>query len=296
MFIKDGENKHASRLIRAFDDLTKETYSQKPDGVWGSVAKVICGGVTMSSKELDIEFSVPFDDNMEANEATITIYNLSNDTINKFTHHTTCTIEAGYKDDTGVIFKGFVDRVTTTREGADKITTIKCFDDIAEHTIESVSYASGQTASYILKDLISKTGIPLAVFKARRDHTYDNSQTVDGDLMENIRKYAEVCGISVYVNKGEIYARYIKDGDNISFTVNEGTGMIGSPSPFEEEQQAEDFVETVKGYRVEMLLQHRITTAAIITLSSEFAKGNYRVRSGTHTFNESGAVTEVEVI
>ena len=49
--------------------------------------------------------------------------------------------------------------------------------------------------------------------------------------MENIKKYAQVCGVSVYVNKGKIYARHIKDGDNINFTVQASTGMIGSPEP-----------------------------------------------------------------
>lgn len=294
-FIKSGESKHSSRLVKAVEDLTKQWYIQKPDGVFGAVATVICGGVKISSADLDIEFTVPFDDNMEANETEIIIYNLTNDTISKFKRGVECSIEAGYRGDTGMIFKGFVDRVTTTYEGADKKTTIRCLDDIKEHIAITKTY-DGENSKAILQDLMGQTNIPVAVFKTRFITEYDTAQTVDGDLMENIRKYAADCGISVFVNKGEIYARYIKDGDNISFTVSENTGLIGSPVAFEEEQQAEDFKETVNGFNIQMLLQHRITTAAIIQLSSMTASGSYRVRSGRHIFNQSEAITEIEVI
>ena len=71
--------------------------------------------------------------------------------------------------------------------------------------------------------------------------------------------------------------------------------MIGSPSPFEEEITAEDYTDVVNGYEVEMLLQHRISTAAGVTLKSKNANGTYRVQSGTHRFNESEAITKIKM-
>lgn len=235
------------------------------------------------------------DDDMEANEAEIIVYNLTDSTINQFKKDKAITIEAGYKSDTGVLFSGFVTKVTTTRDGADKKTKIKAADDIKEHTVESLSFAKGTKASKILKKLLKKTGIPIAVFQVRRDHTYKDGETVDGDLMENIRKYATVCGISVYVSKGKIYARYIKNGDNISFTVSSDTGMIGYPNPYTEEVTAEDFKETVNGYAIEMLLQHRMCAGAIINLKSKVATGQYRVCSGSHSFASWEAITKIKV-
>lgn len=295
---KKGKERTRSRLVTAMQGWqdSLKAYDTKPNGVFGSLAEVKCGNVTIKSSDLDLEFTVNFDDDMEANETEIIVYNLSADTISKLKRHSSISITAGYTGDTGVIFNGFIDRVRTKYDGADKITTIKCFDDIKDHTITSTSYAKGTKASYILRQLLNKTGLPIAVFKVRRDHTYDSEQTVEGDLMENIKKYSEVCGISTYINMGKIYSRYIKDGDNISFTVKEDTGMIGSPSEFEEEQTAEDYKETVTGYKVTMLLQHRMTTAVIINLSSIVANGKYRVRKGKHTFNNSESTTEIEVI
>lgn len=103
-------------------------------------------------------------------------------------------------------------------------------------------------------------------------------------------------GVSVYVNKGQIYAEYLKSGgNNNEFNVQESTGMINTPSEYEEEVTAEDYKETIKGYEIEMLLQHRMTTGSIINLKSVNANGTYRVRSGEHIFNESEATTKIKV-
>lgn len=292
--VKERSSKLRSALVKAVDAWTTP-YDLEPDGVFGSIATVKSGQVTISSETLDVEFYVPFDDDMEPNEAEIVVYNLSDNTIKQLKKRAEISIDAGYKGDTGVLFKGFISKIETTYEGADKATTIYALDDIKDHSIESMSFAAGTKASYILRTLIGMTGIPVAVFSIRRDHTYEDSQTVDGDLMESISQYAKVCGISVYVSKGKIYARYIKNGDNLNFTVSSDTGMIGYPSAYTEEVRAEDFVETVNGFNVEMLLQHRMCAAAIVALKSKAANGTYRVCSGEHRFSPSEATTKIKM-
>lgn len=296
-FVRNNEQKHKSRLVKAIKQLSQNMDSVDPadKGVYGSKAKIICGGVTVSSDTLDVEFNVKFDDDMESNEAEVTIYNLSDNTINNLKYHSQISIEAGFDDDTGVIFSGYVDKVSTTYDGADKITTIRCFDDIANKQITERTYAANTTASYILKDLLNETGTPIAVFNMRRDWTYEDEQKVDGSLTENIKKYSEVCGVSTYVNNGKIYSRYIKESDGLNFTLSEDTGLIGSPSAFEEEITAEDYEETVNGYECECLLQHRFSAGGRITLKSLVANGEYRICSGEHTFNIDEAVSKIKV-
>lgn len=290
----EGNTDVRSALVKAFESW-KTPFDTKPDGVFGSVATVKSGQVTVSSKTLDLEFVVPFDDDMEPNEAEIIVYNLSDNTVKQLKKGASLSIEAGYEDDTGVLFNGYISKVKTVYDGADKVTTIYALDDIKERTVESMPFTEGTKASTILRKLISKTGIPVAVFHPRRDHTYKDAQTVDGDLMENISKYAEVCGISVYVSKGKIYARYITEGDNLNFKVSSATGMIGSPSAYTEEVKAEDFVDVVNGYEVEMLLQHRMSTGAIVELDSKIANGTYRVCSGEHRFSPDEAITKIKM-
>lgn len=290
------KNNDVSKMAKAMQGWNDKFYTDMPNGVFGSVAVIRCNGAVIKSSELDIEFTVSFDDDMEANEAEVTIYNLSNTTISRLKKNASISIEAGFKGDTGVIFKGYVSKRTTSYEGVDRKTTLKCLDRVKKKNLKEITYKKGTKASKILKDLLKKTNTPIAVFKIRRDHTYKDEQKVDGDLFENIKTYADVCGISVYVSKGKIYARYLKVGDNLNFTVQESTGMINTPTEYEEEITAEDFKETVKGYEIECLLQHRFAAGGIIKLKSKNAKdGKYRIRSGEHTFNEGEATTKIKV-
>ena len=286
-----------SRLIKSMTQGIEslESFELKPQGVFGSEAKIISGGVTLKSSELDFEFTVKFDDDMEANDAEIIIYNLSQNTIKQLKKDSKISIEAGYKGDTGVVFSGYIKKVKTKREEADKVTTIQCIDDIATHTISEITFAAGTKASYILKTLLNKTGTPIAVFSMRRDHTYEDEQKVDGDLMENIKKFSEVCGVSTYVNKGKIYSRHIKEGDNIYFELSEDTGLIGSPEEFEEELTAEDYKEVINGYECESLFQHRFAAGGKVKLTSLEASGEYRICSGEHRFNPDECISKIKI-
>lgn len=292
-----SEDIHKSRLIKSVQLVENlDDYTEKPTGVWGSTAVIKSGGVTIKSVDLDVEFDIPFDDNLEANEGEIIVYNLSDNTIKQLKKDAKITIEAGYENDTGIIFEGYIVKVLTERDDADKVTTIKVKDDIQKKESLNLTYASGSTAQYILKDLINKTGLPIGKLNFARDWTYDNDVTVDEDIESAIRKYSEVCGVSTFVVKGKIYSCSLKNFDTVEFNVSEETGMIGSPMPYTEESTAEDYTDVVEGFEIDMLLQHRMSAGSVINLDSEQYKGKYRVKSGNHTFNISECVTKIKVV
>ena len=293
-------NKHTSRLVKAakgWSDSLK-SFDIKPEGMFGRVAIIETWAVTIHSDNIDFELDIPFDDDLEANEAEINIYNLSKTTIKNIMVNKPITIKAGYQGDMGVVFSGYVSKVKTKRQGCDKVTTIYALDsmDLKERKLADVTYAAGRTASYILRDLINRTKLPIAVFEPKRDWTYKDEVTINSGLMDSIRKYSEVCGISTWINKGKVYAMPIFKGTNSYFVLSADTGLIDSPEEFEEEITAEDYKDTIKGYKLKMLLQHRVTTGSVIKVKSLEVNGEYRVRSGKHTFTESEAYTEVEVI
>ena len=297
--VKPGMSANISNMVEAMRgwDANTGLTGSKPSGLFGRVVKITVGNVTIDNS-LDFEFTVPFDDDTEANEAEIRVYNLSKTTIGRLKTDSEISITAGYGNDTGVIFTGVISSVKTRWSGQDKITTITALDsqNLKERDVESISYKAGVKASYILKDLVSRLKLPIAVFKTRRDHTYTEAVTVSGGLMAAIKEYAEVCGVSAYINKRKIYVRHLTDGDNLNFTVSEETGLVGSPDEFTEEIQNEDYSETIKGVTFKMLLEHRITTASIINLKSRDFSGKYRVREGSHVCNESDFYTEITAI
>ena len=316
--ISTSASKHISRLISAGAVIGNIDDTLTPTGTWGSVAKITFKAsqlaekkekewvydnhtVTLNSDELDFEFEVPFDDDLEANEGEIVVYNLSSKTLNalkaiaKNDEHSVC-IEAGYKDDTGVIYEGRITKIDTKRSNSDKATTIKVTDNIEQRTV-NISFDAGSTAQHILGKLLDMLSYPIAIFKPVRDHTYENAETVDDSLMSAIKKYSEVCGVSTFISRGLIYCCKLKEVDNTSiFSVRESTGMIGSPNPFVEEGNREEYEDKVEGVTIDMLLQHRMSAGAKIRLISDGYSGTYYVKSGSHTFNESECITNFTAI
>lgn len=312
VIIEKNSNEHISRLIHAGAAAIKSKTDSfaTPEGTWGSEAKITFKSstlqgdlytVTLKSEELDFEFDIPFDDDLVANEGNIIVYNLSKETIealNKIAKNDehSVSINAGYKGDTGLIYKGFISKISTKRENADKVTTIKVTTDLEKRVVNK-AFSSGTTAKQILFTLIDMLPYPKATIKTTRDHTYENDVTVDEPLSSAIKKFSEICGVSVFISRGSLYCCKLKEVDNTSvFEVSENTGMIGSPTPFVEESTTEEYEDKIEGVSVEMLLQHRLSTGAEIRLKSEQHKGTYYVKSGSHIFNESECLTTFEAI
>lgn len=270
------------------------------DKLFGRVKRVKIGNMMFTNDNLEIRFSVPFDDDPKPNVSKVEIFNLSNDTINRIKRGETCTIEAGYRGDVGVIAKGKITIVITKREGVDKITTIQVIegDDYSRIKVDTknatdkksnkITFKKGTKASVIIKRLCSVLGIKLAYMKLPKDIVYKNGYTVTGLILNNLEEIVKDCGASMYYRRGQMVIRSIKEGTDERFVLNSDTGLIESPEPFEE--------NGVKGYKVKCLLQHRITTASIIEIQSKTAKGKYRVRKGEHKADGNDFITEFEVI
>lgn len=299
-YIETKQQTKASRLITAIDNaFTKYEEAQLPkDSQFGFNAILQTPYVVLKNTDFDMEFDIPFDDDTVANEAEFIVYNLSESTRNKFKVGNSIAMTAGYGTDTGIIFQGYISKVETVRDGVDRKTTIYALDDVkyTPQMMNEKTYSKGVKASTILKGLLSRLGLPIEVFSPKRDFTYDSETKIDGSIVENIKTYSEVCGVSTYIYKQRIYCRPITDGDNLHFNINSNTGMIESPEPFEEEKTSEKYVDTVHGFNITMILQHRLGTAGIVKVDSIDYSGEYRVVSGTHSYDGLSATTEFKCI
>lgn len=272
--------------------------SVMPTGQFGFTAIIETDKTKLKSTSFDFEYDIPFDDDIVPNEAEIKIYNLTDDTISNFKKDNMVTITAGYGTDTGIILRGKISKVKTVFKDCDKITTIYVLDNFnyTDGYIVEETFSENTKASYILKTLLDKVGLPVNVFEIKRDHTYTSTTTVKGSITENIKTYANVCGVGVWVNKQGVYCQSICSGENISFTVCSKTGMIGSPEPYEESGTYEEYKDTVVGYTINMLAQHRMTTAAIVNVDSKNCNGAFRVCSGSHSYDGLSATTTIKCI
>ena len=268
-----------------------------PDGLYDQKVTLTTGSVSISNKNLDLEFDIPFDDDTEANEAEFVIYNLADATVNAIKKGAAISATAGYGKDVGVIFSGYISYKKTYWEDNDRVTVIKAIDynGKKETELENVSYASGTKASTILRKLVEKLGLSIAVFQTKRDYTYKDKVTISGGLSQNIKEYAQICGVVAYVCKSSVYVCPLSYVGSTTFSLTADTGLL-SANEFEEEVKAEDYTDTITGQEIEMLLQHRITTGSRINLTSKNAKGEYRVSSGRHTYDGNEFITTVKAI
>lgn len=291
-----GESKIIESLKRLEKSINVET-SKGDNALFKRSIIIQTGKVTINADDLDMEFDVEFDDDTETNESEITVYNLSDTTIQNIKKGEKLTLTAGYKEDTGIILSGFISQVKTSFDDLDKVTIIKVVDSAggAEREIKDLAFAKGVSASKVLRKLIEMTKLPLAVFSIQRDFVYKDGLTINDGLMETIKKQAQVCGVSAYVNKGQVYVQPLNKGEDVNFSLTVDTGLI-SLSEFEEEITAEKFTDAVKGYEITMLLQHRISTGSILNIQSKNVSGRYRVREGQHTYDGSDFLTKVKAI
>ncbi len=296
----------SSRVVKSLEQLQAkitETPVNIPSGLFHAAAWILCGAAKVEYPNLDIEFEVPFDDNTTANEATFTMYNLSRTTRNQFVTGRSISLTAGYGHDYGLIFSGVVSSARTAHNGVDVRTTVTAVDNprLKEHDVKNISFKKGCRASYILRSLLQKTGLPIAAFRVRRDHTYKDAVTVDGGLMSSIDQYAKICGVSTYIQRGSIYAIDVRTANTgLRFDMDVEHGLIGSPEYFEEEisESADDDTvkETRRGYKITSLLEHRCMSGAQINLKSKDVTGTFHVLEGKHSFNGTDFITEMTVI
>lgn len=284
-------------LYQLEGEIALTTEAADTRGLYGHTVLIQTGNVSISNTDLDVEFDIPFDDDAEANEAEILIYNLSDLTIQNILKGQPISVIAGYHADTGVVFNGLISSVKTKRSGVDKVTQIFALDceGRTEQEIESIAYAANTAASVILRDLLGRLGLPLAVFAPKRDYLYKDGKTISGGLMENIKKQAQVCGVSAYICKGQVYVRSVLEGDGLDFTLQSSTGLLDL-TEFEETLTAQDFSDVIHGIEATCLLQHRIATGSILMVKSREVSGAFRVREGKHSYDGDNFLTKVKAI
>ena len=206
--IKNESGNKRSRLIKAWQLLNNETYPFQPEGTWDSKAKITIftknDVLTISSSNFDVEFAIPFDDNLEANEGEVIIYNLDDYTLGQIPHKCKIVIEAGYRDDTGVIFNGYVVKKSSPWEGADRVTTLRVIDDIEKESVNK-SFDAGTSSKTILEDLIGCVNRPIKYKDIAYWVIYENGVTIDNTLEAALRQYSNECNVSTFLSKGNLY-------------------------------------------------------------------------------------------
>lgn len=285
---------------------------------FGRVIELLTNGQKITN-EFTITFSVPFDDGPEINMAEIEIYNLLDTTINTFKKGGTVTLNVGYVGDLGVLLTGRIKSVDTDWSGVDKTTTILVADANDDWMSKEINktYKKDITARQILADCIAASGLKVGKLSLPVNKVYKGGKTVKGPIAKIVAEIVPDCNAKMHVTRGAIYIAGRNEGTGTAIVIDKESGLINSPASITKEEsykvnktvvewetkgkkkvkkvktEEETKKRTLKGYKVRMLLNHRIKADSIITIQSQTAKGKFRVASGKH--DGQAYVTEVEV-
>lgn len=250
-------------------------------------AEILVAGKKFIKDDFEIDFLVNFDDDPEPNICHVMIYNLSDSTIALLKKGENIILNAGYEGDIGTILLGTIEKPETSWEGIDKVTklTVGEGSDKWLKAYVNKSYAPGITSKAILTDLAGMFGMELGELNLVNNITYTRGRSVSGMLQSVIRQIVAETNSKFHISQGKILIRPWEAGTETGFLLNADTGLIESPQYFEEENRS--------GYRVRMLLNHRITVDSILQIESKTANGIFRVCKGSHS---GDFITEVEVV
>lgn len=196
------------------------------------VVEILAG----EGEQIRVSFEVKRSLDRSANTASLTLHNLSKETrdviegvVDRF------VFEAGYGDDTSVLFCGSQAFVTHTKEGADRVTRVEVTDGQTQMRARVVaSYSPGANAKTIASELAARVVLPVRFLPkadtAMAGRLYPGgfaAQGQIGDVLERLATDAEVT-VSVQDCRA-VFAEKDEPQQTEAIVLAAGSGLIGSP-------------------------------------------------------------------
>lgn len=316
---------------------TQRTYSlvvgrpvyigEKPTNI-GKYASTQDRGNAYKIEGLNIEFEIRKDKSKEPNKGYVTVYNLSDETVNYLDQNQRESLavlfSAGYDGDNKQIFSGTVEFMEDSWEGPTRKTKLILGDAVLNLTTatSSRSYRAGTPVDTIIQDLSSDLKLPVGRLVGSQGQTIQHSMAFSGSTSQNLANLAKNTGANFSVQDGAVY--WTKEGSRFSqvmFEISEETGLRGTPTPQNPEPRKRRLAKqaahkkTVKtktgeaklptsaqlkedaGLIVETLLNGAILPESTIYLKSRAYTGFYKVIQVKHrgTLESGDWYTELAV-
>lgn len=259
---------------------------------WIREINLKAGNKEFTNDNFEIDFRVPFSTSKEPDISEVMLYNLSKNSISSIESKAYAILNVGYKGDIGNILSGKIENINTEWQGVDKITTLKISDGgfAWRNSKMQKTYQAGSTAKYIMQDLAGVLGLEVAEINPKNNITYQLGKSISGSVEVALKQLVKDTDSKMYINKGRLYIRDANKGTVTGFLLNSDTGLIGSPERIEEENEKG---KKVIKYKINSLLNYKISTDSIIKVESKTINGTYRVESGVHT---GDFITEMVVV
>lgn len=246
----------------------------------------------------------------EMNPGTLMIYNLSQSTSQAIHElETVCIVKVGYSEAEGPVelFRGYVSKVSGSRNGPDYITNLELRDGYQELKSSKFakSYSKNTSLDVVVGDIVKSLGLPkgfeerlvnIARTKLKRGMSFNG---LSKDALTDI---SAVAGIewSVQSGKLKLLEKGKSDGTQ-SVYLSKNTGLIRSPERTSDITVGKDAAGKDKkqvGWKIESLLMPRIEPGNLIRVYSNRIQGDFKVITVQHTGELLGSdiTTVLEVV
>lgn len=227
--------------------------------LWKQIRIATIGDLIFDYENIDIEFEVRCTDDNKPDTATIKIYNLSETTKNKTEVNQVVNIDAGYRELHETIFGGLVESIRTYRDGNDLVTIIEASSNNRAYTntIVNVQFASGISASEILKQLEKVIPFKIEIKELGKDTIYPNGKVFSNRLSNVISILARDTGTIARFTDGIIEFKKAGKSYSTSLKMTSEQGLIRVEKKEEKAEAKKDDKATKKEkqkYNIEAFL------------------------------------------
>jgi hypothetical protein len=257
---------------------------------WKRFTRLQIGNTVITNNELDIYFTVKGSTDGIADEAEISIYNLSQATKEQITTpDTPLKLEAGYEGDYGIIFLGTVQENRDETDGADTKTIITALSYMTKLMTATVNkaYPRGSKLTDVAKDLITLAGITLLqvddnpkIFEKQK--TYSGATT----SYQNILEIAKNLNYDFFERRGAVMLVKPESGVIEGFVLNSDTGLLKVNKEGNKDKHI---------FNIRSLLIYQIAQGSIIDLDTAlYGKKLCRVESVVFSSTEQEQICTME--
>jgi hypothetical protein len=261
--------------------------------LFGRKIETIINNREWSYPGLEISFNIKFDSDSIPDEADISIFNLSDDSIANINSGNNIIVNAGYGNDIGTILDGVIKTANLVRQGVDRELQIKALNVTNQYLNTSLSYTygNGVTSEHLIRDLLGYIGIIPNIVNLASPQKYQLGFNANGKILDLIKRVADDADSRVIIRNSSISIVPDYSGDeDVAFILNANTGLL-SIEPL-------DKTDTPAKYKVRMLLNHAVAPYTILQIDSLTFNGMALVVEGNHAGSGSNGdfITECEVM
>lgn len=232
---------------------------------------------------LHIAFNIEKSDTESSNDSTIQIWNLSDANIKALDKKDIVVrLKAGYENNIALLFVGTVSSVSTSLDGADRVTEIKAVDGRVElrDTDISISFNGKVDCKTIYNYISENTGLPIEYGENLEFASIPNGFSFVGKAKNALAKVATTCKHSWTIQNGVI--QVTNPGKGLAPTgllLSSETGLISLPRRITLSSNTDKDKEPETGWEVSFFLNGAVGVNDVIRVESKAVSGYFRVKS-----------------